>query len=123
MQVIAQYSKPEEAYLALSVLEHNGIEAEIRDANIISVNWFYSNAVGGVKLAVPDDELENAKAILDLRNRQAGFIACPKCGSTHNRARDLSPLSALLMILFGIPIPVGKQEVFDCLECNHAFKP
>ena len=51
MQVIAQYSKPEDAYLAVSALEGNGINAEVRDDNIVSLYWLYSNAVGGVKVA------------------------------------------------------------------------
>lgn len=122
MQVIAQYSKPEDAYLASSVLEANGIDVEVWDDKIVNVNWFYSNAVGGVKLTVSEDEVEKAKAILDFRKSEPGFVACPNCGSLHTSMRDLNPWHALGLALFSVPIPLGKQ-VFDCLACKRAFKP
>ena len=122
MKVIAQYSKPEEAYLASSVLEANGINAEVRDDKIINLNWFYSNAVGGVKLAVPEDEVERAKVILDLGTSEPGIVACPNCDSLDTRMRDLNFWQALGLALFSIPIPLGKQ-VFDCSACKRAFKP
>ena len=122
MQVIAQYSKPEEAYLAASALEGNGISAEVRDDNIVSLYWLYSNAVGGVKVAVSEADVTDAKAILNLSNTESGFIACPACGSGHTHVRDLNPVSAVCLALFGMPIPLGKH-VFDCLDCSHSFSP
>lgn len=64
MKTIASYSKPEEAYLAASYLEGNGIEAHVRDDNIITANWLFSNAVGGVKLEVADEDAAKALELL-----------------------------------------------------------
>ncbi|MCJ2163968.1 MULTISPECIES: DUF2007 domain-containing protein [unclassified Pseudodesulfovibrio] len=53
-----------EAHLAQHALEKNGIESYIIDAGMVSANWMYANAVGGVKLRVADRDADRARAIL-----------------------------------------------------------
>jgi hypothetical protein len=41
------------------------ITAYIRDENLITLDWLYSNAVGGVKVDVSDEDYEPALQILE----------------------------------------------------------
>ncbi|MBS0664549.1 MAG: DUF2007 domain-containing protein [Verrucomicrobia bacterium] len=64
MQTIASFSQPVEAHLLRTRLEAEGIPAYIRDENLVTLDWLYSNAVGGVKVDVADEDYERAVAIL-----------------------------------------------------------
>ncbi len=52
LTTIAQYREAPEAYLAKGALAAEGIEAVITDEQVVGINWLYSDAIGGVKLAV-----------------------------------------------------------------------
>jgi hypothetical protein len=45
-------------------LEREGIESFIDDANIVTMNWLYANAVGGVRLRVRGRDAERAGHII-----------------------------------------------------------
>ena len=53
-----------EAVLLKSLLDANGIEVFMHDENLTRMYPFYSATVGGIKLAVPDDQIEKAKEVL-----------------------------------------------------------
>ena len=54
-----------DAYLLRARLEGSGVTSYIRDENLITLDWLYSNAIGGVKVDVMDEDYEKALAILD----------------------------------------------------------
>ena len=89
MKIIAAYSKPEEAYLIASLLEGNGITVNVRDAETVGNYWMYSNAIGGVKIEVPETEEEKANEILNLPKEATGMLACPHCGSGNVKMREM----------------------------------
>src|ERR1700683_3807092 len=60
-----------EALLAKSILESAGIEAFLGDQNIVRMDWFLSNALGGVKLRVREEDVEVATALLDRSREDA----------------------------------------------------
>jgi hypothetical protein len=62
---IATYIGAWEAHLARAKLESEGIFAVVLDDQIASINWFYSNAVGGVRLQVSEADAERAALILE----------------------------------------------------------
>lgn len=62
---LRQYMTLPEALLAKSILESAGIESFLGDQNIIRMDWFLSNALGGVKLRVREEDVELATALLD----------------------------------------------------------
>ena len=53
------------AYLLRARLEGSGITAYVRDENLITLDWLYSNAVGGVKVDGMDEDYESALELLD----------------------------------------------------------
>lgn len=63
MKVVAAFSKVEEAYVLRSHLEGRGIEAFVNDEHIVQQDWFLSNAVGGVKVEVAEEDYDAAKQI------------------------------------------------------------
>jgi len=62
--IIAQTSQPVEAHLMKTRLESEDIECFLQDENMVAANWLYSNAIGGVKLLVREEDAERAAKIL-----------------------------------------------------------
>jgi hypothetical protein len=54
-----------EAQLAKGLLESAGIEAFLFDDNMVRLDWFNANALGGVKLRVDADKVEEATRVLE----------------------------------------------------------
>ncbi len=62
--IIARYDFPHEAQLAKMTLEASDIAAWLKDENFIRMDWFYSQALGGVKVLVSEQNAKLAKEIL-----------------------------------------------------------
>ena len=54
-----------EAELAKGLLESAGIEAFLFDDNMVRLDWFAVNALGGIKLRVDADKVEEANRVLE----------------------------------------------------------
>jgi hypothetical protein len=70
LKTIAQYTDPIQAYIVKGRLEVSNIPVFIADEYYISANWMISNALGGVKLQVPDEF--TGQAIELIRHLDAG---------------------------------------------------
>lgn len=121
MRTVASYSKTEDAYLAASCLEGNGLNPNVRDGHTVGVDWFYSQAIGGVKLEVPDSEYELALEILALPAAEASDFKCPECGSRNVKIRQLSGIAAMGILLAGILLPAVSRRA-DCLDCKKSLR-
>lgn len=119
MKIIATYSKPEEAHLAAALLEGNGIAVNVRDADTVGNYWMYSNAVGGVKVAVAESDVELAREILELPKEANSLLACPHCGSGNVKMREMNLVNAITVAL-GFVLPFGAKKI-DCLDCQKSF--
>jgi hypothetical protein len=62
---IATFSYPSEVAIIKGRLESEGIECFIKDELTIQVNNFFSNAIGGIKLQVRENDVTAARAILE----------------------------------------------------------
>jgi hypothetical protein len=65
MKTLAAFSKPIDAHLLIARLKGNGITAFARDENVVTLDWLMSNAIGGVKVDVADEDYERAVAVMD----------------------------------------------------------
>ena len=63
--MVGSFRDVPEAFLAKGTLDSAGIESFLVDQNIVQMDWLYSNAVGGVKLLVHEEDASEAAAILD----------------------------------------------------------
>jgi hypothetical protein len=137
---IATYPEPLEANLMRSKLLSEEIECILLDENLISVQPFYSNAIGGIKLQVHEDDAVRAKEILDESNKQPLHIVqktedannpkthqstklhCPECNSTEVYYERLSNSELVLCILLlGIPLLFIKGK-YHCYNCGNKWK-
>lgn len=57
---IRSYRDLSEAIVARSMLESAGVEALLRDENLIRLDWQVSNMIGGVRLQVPEADAAGA---------------------------------------------------------------
>lgn len=63
-RTVATFSFPHEAHIVRAMLEAEGIPAIVADEHTINMDWLYSNALGGVKVQVPEAMLADAAEIL-----------------------------------------------------------
>ena len=135
-QTIASFTFPIEAYLAKGRLEAEGIPAFIAHENHVWANWMYSQALGGVKLQVLENDVGAANLVLekhlkgayesDLESEFPDIEAncCPQCGAKHYKSR-LSLLALIIVLLtfgvFAIIFPLRKKH-HQCLECGFNWK-
>jgi hypothetical protein len=54
-----------EAFVAKSILDSARIDSFLADQNLVRMDWLYSNLVGGMKLMVRPEDLEEATKLLD----------------------------------------------------------
>jgi hypothetical protein len=123
--VVQSFSFPYEAQIAKTQLEAAEIPARIENEHTINMDWLYSNALGGVRLLVPENYAEEAKALLaqdfsqELEQQFGASESCPKCGST-----DIQPYTEgkrpayLVFLLLGFPLFSYKHGT-KCQKCQH----
>ena len=62
---IAEYLEPVEADMMRNRLEEEGIRAMLDNIGVVSMVWMFSQAVGGIKLMVFEEDAERALEILE----------------------------------------------------------
>lgn len=62
--ILRRYSEMPAAFVEKSVLEDAGIECYLQDENVVRMDWFWSNALGGIKLIVREKDAAEAEKIL-----------------------------------------------------------
>ena len=64
MRTLATFNKPIDAHMLIARLQGSGVAAFARDEHMISLDWLASNAIGGVKVDVADEDYERAREIM-----------------------------------------------------------
>jgi len=104
LTTIAQYREASEAYLAKGALAAEGIKAVINDEQVVGINWLYSNAIGGVKLAV---ESGSAKQAVDvLKSHVTEHDAQERSSRTIRLQQAIGVLTILLLASWVLPMLV-----------------
>jgi hypothetical protein len=119
---IATFGHSWEAHLAAGKLEAAGIPAVLVDENINAVGGgIYTSMVGGIKLQVPQIDVDRALGALPQRVR-INHVKCPKCGSTDTRQVDFSAgLKIFFLLLLGIPY-LFVHKPWICLSCSNVWR-
>ncbi len=124
MITVATFSKPEEAQLLRLRLEAGGVPAYVQDENVVLLYWFYSNAIGGVRVQIAEEDIDAAKEILAERPVVADdptMPRCPKCGSCRSIPDEIPRRIAFLSILLvGFPFLFYKRR-WICKDCGHKW--
>ena len=125
MLTIRQFRDLPEALLAKGSLESAGIEAVLGDDNIVRLDWFWSNLMGGVKLKVSPEDVEAANEILDQPIPEGFDVAgigeyrqpnCPKCQSLDVTFQEVAP-AAYVSAYLNVPIPFHRRA-WRCHSCD-----
>jgi hypothetical protein len=119
-----------EALLAKGSLNSTGIECFLADDNMVRMDWFISNLIGGIKLLVDEEDAEAATAILDQPIPKTIDVegvgeyqqpSCPNCESLDVNFEGLNAKIAYTSAYFGVPIPV-QQKAWVCHACGHHWQ-
>ncbi|NOR46122.1 MAG: hypothetical protein GQ534_11105 [Candidatus Delongbacteria bacterium] len=143
-KTILTFTYPHEAHPVKALLDSHDISTFLRDEMTVQAHNFYSNAVCGVKLQVPEIDFDKAKNLLI----KAGFISenkiqdkekiekiisdesinqdiCPFCKSDNISEGKHSSLFLIIIYFFMALIPMFKPMVrsfFRCYDCKKKWK-
>jgi hypothetical protein len=126
MVTIRQFRDLPEALLAQGSLESAGIEAVLTDDNIVRLDWFWSNLMGGIKLKVDLEEVAAANEILNQPIPEGFDTAgtgeyqqprCPSCQSLDVSFQELNKPVAYVSAYLGVPIPL-RRRAWRCHSCH-----
>jgi hypothetical protein len=132
---VASFSQPVEAHLARTRLESEDIPCVVKDEYLIRVNWLLSNAIGGVKLMVPQWEADRARDILRPKPHLVVVaddgvvpewadvdLICPNCHSYDVYFHRFSlRVASLAWLAFGFIVPwISRKWV--CTQCGYEWK-
>lgn len=127
---LRQFRDLPEALLAKGSLESAGIEAFLVDDNLIRLDWFYSNLLGGIKLKVRAQDAEGANEILNQPIPEFVDVEgvgeyeqpkCPRCQSLDVSFQELNEFLSYGSAYLGIPIPVCKKA-WTCHACGNEWE-
>ena len=127
--IVGRYRDMPAASLAKSILDSAGIESFFADDNVIRLDWFYSNAVGGIKLLVRDVDEAEARELLQGQAPEKFEVEgvgeyeqpkCPNCGSLDVSFEELDRKIAHTGLLISLPIPAVKHG-WNCHACGRSW--
>jgi hypothetical protein len=127
---IRQFRDLPEALLAKGSLESSGIECFLADENLVRLDWFISNFIGGIKLNVRAADVENARQILDEPILEGLYVQgvglyeqprCPKCQSLDVNFQELDRPIAYMSAFLRVPMPV-QRPAWRCHACDAEWK-
>lgn len=129
LTTIATYSFPYEAQIAWAKLDSEGIPAFIADEQTINMQWLYSNAMGGVRLQVPQVFVQQALELLAEdataaveQEQGSDAVQCSACGSTRMESYQQGRRLAFLVFL-GLDFPLFPvKNTLRCQTCGHIEK-
>lgn len=119
------------ALLAKGSLESAGIECFLGDENIVRMDWFISNLIGGIKLKVRPADAEAAREILSEPIPESFDVEgigkyvqphCPNCQSLEIVFEGIHQgMGYASAGVLGIPIRIEKQS-WKCQSCGYEWR-
>ncbi|MCW3785766.1 DUF2007 domain-containing protein [Plebeiibacterium sediminum] len=140
-KIIYRSTYPHDAHMVKTYLQSEGIHSVIIDELTAQVNNFYSNAIGGVKLLVNENDYSAGINVL----QKGGYIsdgneqenipvetvyltastnkkACPFCHSENiGRKKELNIVAVIVYVILSILFPIFKRN-YKCFDCNKEWK-
>jgi len=126
---IATFSFPHEAHFARMRLEAMDIPSFIADEHTVSMNWMYSNVIGGVRLQVPaafaDQAREALNAPVEIEPIPESEIdpelepaVCPYCGGALGQPYIAGKRIAFAIWAFFMAPLWPIRQVRKCTACG-----
>ena len=125
---VASFDTAPEAWIFRNRLADAGLNPIIVDEHTVNTYWLYANAIGGIKVQIPANELSNFHQISNVEENISypefddespdELETCPDCGSIEIQIVKWPKWFALLSLLFvGAPLPCCVRTV-KCSECG-----
>ncbi len=122
---IAKFRDLPEALLAKGAVESAGIECHLTDDNMVRLDWFISNLLGGAKLLVKPEDEASAREILSQPIPETFDVEgvgeyaqphCPKCQSLDVNFQEVDPM-AYVAAYMRVPVPL-LRKAWRCRNCS-----
>lgn len=124
--VVDRYVNAIDAHIVRGRLEAEGVPAMVGNEHLVTQNWLWSQALGGVVIRVPEGQLAQARQIIAALDK--GECAqpddevadvCGKCAQPlvltgSGLTREFSLFSSILL---GLPLPFLRQR-YRCPKCG-----
>jgi hypothetical protein len=126
---VRQFRDLPEALLAKGSLDSAGVECFLADDNMVRMDWFISNLLGGVKLKVKPEDVETANLILEQPIPEGFNVEgigqyqqprCPSCQSLDVSFEELNKPFAYGTAWAGLPIPF-QRKAWNCRSCGQEW--
>jgi|SRR5215469_17340375 len=127
--MIRRFRDLPEATIAQSILESAGVESFLADDNLVRLDWFYSNLIGGLKLFVTEADADVARTMLDQATPQEFEVEgvgeyqqphCPRCDSLDVSFDGLDKPSSYASLFINVPIPITNRG-WKCHACGYSW--
>lgn len=127
--IIGRYQGLPAASIAQSILDSAGIEAFLSDDNLIRMDWLWSNAVGGIKLLVREEDAEAARKLLEQAVPEGFEVEglgeyqqprCPECGAMDVFFEEIDKKIAYPLLYVCLPVAVTRKG-WSCHSCGHIW--
>jgi len=121
---IRSYDNYIPAHMMLQRLEEEGIKAYLQDEHTVTIDPILSNAIGGIKLMIYEEQLERAMQLVDgFEQHYKESATCRRCLSTNvhyitqpNNVKNW--FTALATWLFG-NYALSFKKVYKCSDCGY----
>ena len=126
--ILTSFMYPHEAHMAANYLHSEGVNTFMQDELTVQVDNFYSNAIGGVKIMVAEEDFELGKSVLikggyikpDRPKEEIKVFKLPRdnqvktCPFCHSNNIDINKtphyLSLVLMFIVHAFFPISEKR-------------
>ncbi len=114
------------ASITLTKLQDAGVECYLTDEHTATMNPILGNAIGGIKLMVREEDLEDAKMLLKQFDEDyLKSVKCPRCGRSEitlvSKPGATNFFTAILTWLFS-SYAVAPESIYKCGHCSYETK-
>lgn len=114
-------------------LDEQGINCYLADENTVTAKWILKNALGGIKLRVPQLQADEVLIILNSQpegitvdfklDEKTDDINCPNCGSNNTGTEKYSKsIAGLTWLILGFSVTATPIKQHRCFYCGHKWE-
>jgi predicted RNA-binding Zn-ribbon protein involved in translation (DUF1610 family) len=114
------------ASITLTKLQDAGVECYLKDEHTVTIDPILSNAIGGIKLVVKEQDAEEAKKILQQFDEEyLQSVKCPQCGAAQitlvTKPGASNFITAIFTWMFS-SYAVAAENIYQCGKCGYESK-
>ncbi len=123
MVILKTFDNYFSANITLSRLQQEGIHCYLKDEYTVTIDPILSNAIGGIKLAVEKNDVEQAMELLhQFEKEYLSSVECPQCGGNHieliSKPGAGNFITALLTWMFS-SYAIAPEKIYQCSDCMY----